>query len=122
MSDLTALRLQLLSSGYFPVPVNGKSPVQAAWSTQTATPDSVALWETTLPNARSTGLLTRTMPTLDIDLKVPEAVESLVAERFEERGYILPRIGQAPKRAFPFRTDNPFKKITAVFESGERIE
>src|SRR5262245_62189928 len=110
MSDLTALRLQLLSSGYFPVPVNGKSPVQASWSTQTATPDSVALWEKILPNARSTGLLTRTMPTLDIDIKVPEAaeaVEALVAERFEERGYILPRIGQAPKRAVPFRTDRP---------------
>src|SRR4029453_5372007 len=105
MSELTALRLQLLSSGYCPIPVTGKRPVQEEWSTQTATPDGVALWETTLPNARSTGLLTRTMQTLDIDLKVAEAaeaVEALVAERFEERGYILPRIGQAPKRAFPF--------------------
>ena len=40
-----------------------------------------------------------------------EAVEALARDRFEEKGYILLRIGKAPKRAILFRTDAPFKKI-----------
>ena len=48
-------------------------------------------------------------------------------ERFEERGYILPRIGKPPKRAIPFRTADPFAKITANLiaadgSTGEKIE
>jgi putative DNA primase/helicase len=47
--------------------------------------------------------------------------------RFEERGCILPRIGRPPKRAIPFRTAEPFAKITANLiaadgSSGEKIE
>ena len=48
-------------------------------------------------------------------------------ERFEERGCILPRIGKPPKRAIPFRTADPFAKITANLiaadgSTGEKIE
>ena len=39
------------------------------------------------------------------------AVEELARERFEERGYVLVRIGKAPKRAVLLRTDTPFPKI-----------
>jgi hypothetical protein len=35
----------------------------------------------------------------------------LARERFEERGHVLVRFGQAPKRAILLRTDLPFKKI-----------
>ena len=66
--------------------------------------------------ARSTGVFTRRVPTFDSDILDPEAaaaIEELIHDPFDERGYVLPRIGLAPKRAFPFRTDNPFPKITA---------
>ena len=36
-------------------------------------------------------------------------------ERYEEAGYVLTRIGRPPKRAFLFRTEEPFKKITVNF-------
>jgi Bifunctional DNA primase/polymerase, N-terminal len=36
---------------------------------------------------------------------------ALWSQRWEERGYILVRIGRAPKRAILLRTDAPFKKI-----------
>jgi hypothetical protein len=36
-----------------------------------------------------------------------------VRERHEEGGYVLTRIGKVPKRAFLFRTDEPFEKIAA---------
>jgi 8-oxo-dGTP pyrophosphatase MutT (NUDIX family) len=62
--------------------------------------------------ASNTGALTRLMPTLDIDILNPEAAEALARERFEERGFVLVRIGKPPKRAIPFRTDEPFDKIT----------
>ena len=56
------------------------------------------------------------MPTIDIDIYNPEAAkaaEALVRERFERSGKVLVRVGNAPKCAIPFRTDKPFKKITA---------
>lgn len=70
------------------------------------------------------------MPTFDIDVLNPEAseaVEVLVRERFEERGHILVRIGLAPKRAIPFRTDKPFDKIEVNFiapdgSAGQKFE
>jgi hypothetical protein len=59
------------------------------------------------------------MPTFDIDIRDPEAaaaVEELVRQRFDERGTVLVRIGNAPKRAIPFRTNTPFKKIQISFD------
>jgi len=68
------------------------------------------------PAAGGTGLLAKATPAIDIDILVPDAagaVEQLVRDRFDEHGKILVRIGKAPKRAIPFWTDTPFKKITA---------
>jgi hypothetical protein len=65
-------------------------------------------------DAPSTGLRTRRMPTFDVDIldkAAAEAAERMVRERFEDRGKVLVRIGEAPKRAVPFRTDKPFPKI-----------
>src|SRR5262249_13421076 len=41
-----------------------------------------------------------------------ETAEAYVRERYEEAGYLLVRIGLAPKRAIIFRTEEPFKKIS----------
>jgi hypothetical protein len=38
-------------------------------------------------------------------------VYEYVKERFEQRGYVLCRIGKAPKFAVPFQTDVPFGKF-----------
>lgn len=70
--------------------------------------------EQTWPCATNTGILCRFTPCLDIDVLDAEAagaVEDLVRERFEDAGYVLTRIGKAPKRAVPFRTQEPFAKI-----------
>ena len=47
--------------------------------------------------------------------------------RFEEHGVILVRFGNSPKRAIPFKTDKPFKKITANLiapdgSEGQKVE
>ena len=113
----TERRIGLLRAGFAPIPVIGKAPPLDAWQTKTVTNDGeIELWSRDFPYAIKTGFLTQKVPTFDIDIRHPEAaeaVEVLVREHFEERGNILVRIDQAPKRAIPFRTDTPFKKIKA---------
>jgi hypothetical protein len=113
----TALRLKLLANGYAPLPIEGKRPPLKEWQKKTTTNAAeIEFWKKLFPHATSTGILTQLTPTLDIDITNPEAaqaVEALARERFEERGYILTRMGEAPKRAILLRTDTPFKKITA---------
>ena len=76
------LRKRLRADGYMPIPVIGKQPPLERWQTKTETNDAeIELWGKLYSNAASTGLLTRMMPTLDIDIKAPaaaQAVEALV--------------------------------------------
>jgi hypothetical protein len=115
VSAVGDVRNALHRGGYSPIPVNGKKPAPSAWEQKLQTnPEEIALWETVFPDAINTGILTKLTPAFDIDILNPEAaaaVEDLARERFEEHGYILVRTGKAPKRAIPFRTDTPFKKI-----------
>ncbi len=72
------------------------------------------MWARTWPDAINTGILTRAVPTFDADILNEDAavaIEDMVREQFEESGYVLVRIGRPPKRAFPFRTNEPFSKI-----------
>jgi AAA domain/Bifunctional DNA primase/polymerase, N-terminal len=124
-------RSRAACNGFVPIPLNGKIPVMDGWQKRTETTlDEIKLWERTAPAARNTGFLTRWAPTLDIDIRDPdaaEAAERLVSERFEEHGIILVRQGRHPKRAIPFRTAKPFPKITVTFATadpklGEKLE
>ena len=125
------VRQALVDRGYVPIPVKGKVPPFKKWQTIDAvTPHMLVAWGRNWPAANNTGILTKHTPSLDADiLNEPAAVaiEDLVRDRFEERGYVLPRIGKPPKRAFPFRTNDPFTKIAvnliaADGATGEKIE
>jgi Bifunctional DNA primase/polymerase, N-terminal len=117
-------RLQLCAAGYTPIPLFGKVPPNrknnkrkgfAGWEqTREVTPELLKMWAKTWPDAKNTGILTRLVPTLDVDILNEEAARALedhVRERFEERGHLLVRIGRPPKRAIVFRTIEPFDKI-----------
>jgi hypothetical protein len=110
-------RLQLRAHGYLPIPLFGKEPPLKEWQKLTViSRDMLMLWNKVWPDAGNTGCLTRYMPALDLDLMhepAAIAIEDLVRERFEERGWFQVRIGKAPKRAILFRTNTPFKKILA---------
>jgi hypothetical protein len=116
-TDTTTFRLQLVRAGYVPVPLHGKIPPNKRWEqTDNVTPEMLAMWAKTWPDAGNTGALTRAMPTLDIDITneaAARAIEDHVRAHHEEHGYVLTRIGKPPKRAIPFRTDEPFPKIIA---------
>jgi hypothetical protein len=113
--DVTALRRRLRAKGFAPIPVSGKIPALEGWQLKHDTNDAeIGLWAKLYPYSQNTGILTRLVPTLDIDILNPEAaaaVEALARERLDERGYLPVRFGRSPKRALPFRTDEPFKKI-----------
>ncbi len=125
----TELRHHLHGAGFSPIPVNGKHPVMDEWQKCVATQVEIDSWaEGKYAYAKNTGVLTKFTPVIDIDILNPDAaaaVEALVKHRFED-GPILLRIGKAPKRAIPFKTDRPFPKISAVLISPngneERIE
>jgi hypothetical protein len=120
-----------MAAGYSPIPCVDIFPPMKEWQEQlNATPDQIKQWSGTFPRATNTGVLTRSVPTLDIDILNPEAakaVEDLVRGRYEKHGKILTRFGLSPKRAIPFRTDEPFKKITVNLTApdgseGQKIE
>ncbi len=116
----TALRHKLRAAGFAPLPISGKIPRYADWNELIGATDAeIDSWEKgRLAKFRDTGILTRDTPAIDIDIMLAEAavaVEALARERFEERGWFLTRVGQAPKRAVLLRTDQPFKKIKRVF-------
>jgi hypothetical protein len=124
------LRVHLHRNGYAPLPLSGKAPVLQNWQQKTETnAQEIELWSSIYPGATNTGALTRLMPTLDLDILNEEAArdaEQIVRSHHEEHGLVLVRIGKPPKRAIPFRTDEPFKKIQvgliAPNDSEEKIE
>jgi len=124
------LRHRLRQAGFSPLPLVGKRPVVEGWQNRVdVTAHEIDQWERTHPAAGNTGILTKFAPALDIDIFNEEAVRAIeehVHDHYDERGYVLPRIGKPPKRAFPFRTDEPFQKIlvnvTAPGGGEEKIE
>jgi hypothetical protein len=142
MTNAQALRHQLRDAGYCSIPLFGKEPPiygknnkrkgLAGWQQlQDVTAEMIDMWSKTWPDSENTGVLTFNMPTLDLDIlneEAARAAEDHVRERFEERGYILVRIGKPPKRAIPFRTAmGPFKtfKVSLIApdgSEGQKIE
>jgi hypothetical protein len=110
-----AARLKLREAGYAPIPVDGKIPLISSWQTLgNATAEDITSWTQKHPTHSNTGAITARMPTLDIDIKDPEAaeaVEQMVRDRFGDGGTLLFRYGNAPKRAIPFQTAKPFPKL-----------
>ncbi len=114
----TACRKQLLAAGFLPLPCNGKIPPVAGWSDIEVTRKIIDKWATEYSEALNSGIICRTTPAIDLDIlhvEAADALEQLAREHFEERGNILVRFGQAPKRLIVLRTDEPFNKIKRLF-------
>jgi Bifunctional DNA primase/polymerase, N-terminal len=114
-NNITQTRLQLRDAGYSPIPVRGKIPEFEGWQTKhNVDRAEIEGWEKEFPRYKNTGLLTRSMPTFDIDLTDERAatrIQALAYTHVANAGHFLVRIGKPPKRAIPFRTDAPFQKI-----------
>ena len=115
-------RKQLLAAGYSPVPVNGKRVQLDDWTKIRATDAIIDTWATTRADHLNTGVLCRDTPFVDIDVTVEEVAEEIEALFESEIESSAVRIGLPPKRAIPFRTDAPFKKIATTIQRPERPE
>jgi hypothetical protein len=129
MQSIVEVRFAMVTNGYTSIiPVIGKKPVLDEWEkTKDVSREMLEAWSRNCPSASNTGILTRLVPTLDLDLLCEPAVvaaENMVRERFDGLGSILRRIGRPPKRAILFRTRDPFKKLTTSFAGtgAEKIE
>jgi RecA-family ATPase len=112
-------RMSLRTAGFAPLPVAGKRPVISDWQTKNDTDAAeIASWGATFPGCTNTGILTARTPALDIDIKnadAADAVSELVRELFGDKGTLLTRFGETPKRAILFRTEQPFSKQSVSF-------
>jgi hypothetical protein len=122
MVDQTALeiRLALHRCGHDPLPLVGKACFLRKWETKTNIgADEIRLWSSVYPYATNTGTVTKFTPVLDIDIlneEAAKAAEEIVRRHIRDAcgGVVLVRVGLPPKRAVPFRTTEPFKKIKVV--------
>ena len=141
-SDVVALRRALVAAGFTPLPLFGKAPPSygkngakkglGGWQhLEDVSAEQIDDWSRHWPDAINTGILTAYTPPLDLDILNEEAAracEDLVRAQFEERGFVLVRIGLPPKRAILFRTETPFKEILfpssrpTATEKSEKIE
>jgi hypothetical protein len=125
-------RRALLDNGYpFWVPCVGKHPVNCDWQLHhDSNPEEVWLWTTNIyARATNTGLLCRTMPTLDVDSIDPDAVDaarSFLDDQYANRAAVLFRYGSKGFAA-PFRTIRPFEKLSVDLiapngTAGQKVE
>jgi hypothetical protein len=129
MTNAQELRHKLREAGYCPIPLYFKEPPifnakkknnahrgLAGWEQLTnVTAEMIDMWSKVWPDSVNTGCLTRLMPTLDVDVldeAATKAVAELIHDRYEDAGHLLTRVGLPPKFAVPFRTEEPFEKIT----------
>lgn len=116
-TNTTQFRLSLQAAGFDPVPALGKDTLLKGWNKPHSN-EEVAAWGVLYPNWNNTGIQTAKTPAFDIDIVDPEAanaVEEAFREWFDGRGRLLVRFGRAPKRAIPFKTAHPFRKIRVDF-------
>jgi hypothetical protein len=89
-ANITELRLRLARGGYTPLPLYGKSPPIFGKNNKRGgltdwgkldgvTREQLEMWARVWPDAVNTGVLTRSMPTLDLDLLGEEAAEACEA-------------------------------------------
>jgi hypothetical protein len=126
MQPIFDIRLAMIICGYVVIPVIGKRPPLVGWQDiESASRETLEAWGRDYPGASNTGIVTKLTPTLDIDLRnEPAAIaaENMARGRFGGRGTILVRVGCSPKRAIPFRTTTPFKKLDVRFVAPEGVK
>ena len=96
MTYPTPLRLALLSAGYEPIPAHGKRVLVPDWPSVQINAEVIQRWK--YLECSNTGLRTRNMPALDVDILKPEAVqaiEAFVREHFAPHGRVLVSHGRS---------------------------
>lgn len=112
---------RLLDNGYHIVPirVGKKAPGFDGWEKSRATRDQLKDWLDNGHRNAGVGILTKSTPAVDIDIRDEKVAMLMDAYVREHLGGTLVRIGQAPKRLFLFRCDEPFRKMRTTVRFDE---
>lgn len=123
--------LALLRAGYAVVPIRpgGKFPALENWQTVEVTEQRVGRWLANGHARDGVGVRARDTPGVDIDTG-DESISRVMEDWCQANIGMTPvRVGQAPKRLLPYRTLEPFRKVSSrVFlrpggdPKGERLE
>ena len=106
---------RLLSRGYPIVPIlpNAKHPGFDGWQQTQADETKLNSWLGNGFAKGGVGVLTRTIPAVDIDVEDPDIVQKLVDWCETNIGPTVRRVGYAPKQLLVYRTEEPFPKISS---------
>lgn len=106
----------LIDNGYCIIPLTPKSkaPTLDKWQTVKATDQDVDNWvrlknKTGKPKYEGIGIITTYTPVVDIDVLDTMLAAEMSDYVKQETGATLVRMGNPPKVAIPFRSDEPFK-------------
>jgi hypothetical protein len=114
---------RLVELGYriVPLPPGSKGPHRKGWPKFNADADQVRRWYSNGSANDGIGVLAATTPAIDVDI-LDREVAGLMADEIDrifEGHNLLMRTGKAPKFLIPFRSDEPFRKITSsVYTDG----
>ena len=121
MRTPTDIRLAMRANGYDPLPAphQGKECFLLEWRGKIGlSAEEIRLWDKEHPDWRNSGCNATRTGGFDIDLKDPEAGDAIrrkICSRFDGRGEILERTGEAPKFLVPFRVEKPFGVLNQWF-------
>jgi hypothetical protein len=102
----------LIRGGYNIIPIKlGEKGSITGWSELESTPELVDRW--VADGLKGVGVLCKDTPAIDLDILDEELCEVMVKKVREVCGESAVRTGRAPKVLLPFRTSEPFKKITS---------
>lgn len=103
----------LIDNGYNIVPIwpGKKAPGFDGWQKIVSTKPQLKDWLASGHKDSGVGILTRTTPAIDIDVRDSEAAQRIENFICETINWAPTRVGKAPKRLMLFRTDAPFRKM-----------
>jgi hypothetical protein len=103
---------KLIESGYEPVVVEGKKPVEDAWQAGEITAERIAGVRRSRPYAKSTGLRTGRLVGIDLDVYPREHAEKIKELAFEVLGENdMQRVGSKGAMLL-YRNETPISKLT----------
>lgn len=108
------IRKKLLGNGYLPIPVNGKRPRIAGWSSIRATEATIESWDRGHIDHKNTGILAGDVVAIDVDVLDHELAAELggMVRALPDGQKALCRVGRAPKCLYVFRAIEPRSKAT----------
>src|ERR1700679_2272745 len=114
---------RLLELGYAVLPIRPgkKAPSLTGWPDYVTTAADVVKWYSNGRANHGVGINARYTPAIDVDIldeAAAQEMSDLIDEIFPGEA-LMTRTGRAPKLLIPFRSDDPFKKLTSnVYTDG----